>query len=62
MIEGVPTVAASPVTEAVGIPTIVIGAGPHCDGQVLVGPEMLGLSQGKRPKFASGTLVADATG
>lgn len=52
VIEGVPTEAARRVTEAVGIPTIGIGAGPHCDGQVLVGPEMLGLSTGRRPKFA----------
>ncbi len=52
VIEGVPTEAAARVTEAVGIPTIGIGAGPHCDGQVLVGPEMLGLSQEHGPRFA----------
>ncbi len=52
VIEGVPTEAARRVTEAVDVPTIGIGAGPHCDGQVLVGPEMLGLSTGRRPRFA----------
>ncbi|MFH5802554.1 3-methyl-2-oxobutanoate hydroxymethyltransferase [Alienimonas sp. DA493] len=42
---------AQAVTEAVGIPTIGIGAGPHCDGQVLVGADMLGLNPGFAPKF-----------
>lgn len=52
VLEAVPSDAAKRVTEALGIPTIGIGAGPHCDGQVLVGTEMLGLSSGHRPKFA----------
>ncbi|NNJ24787.1 3-methyl-2-oxobutanoate hydroxymethyltransferase [Alienimonas chondri] len=43
--------AAKAVTEAVGIPTIGIGAGPHCDGQVLVGADMLGMNPGFAPKF-----------
>jgi 3-methyl-2-oxobutanoate hydroxymethyltransferase len=52
VLEAVPTEAARRVTEAVGVPTIGIGAGPHCDGQVLVSSEMLGLSSGARPRYA----------
>ena len=39
------------VTEAVKIPTIGIGAGPHCDGQVLVGHDLLGLFSDFQPRF-----------
>jgi len=39
------------VTEKIGIPTIGIGAGPHCDGQVLVFHDFLGYSTGYLPKF-----------
>jgi 3-methyl-2-oxobutanoate hydroxymethyltransferase len=52
VLEGVPSEAGRRVTEALGVPTIGIGAGPHCDGQVLVSTEMLGLSTGPRPRFA----------
>ncbi len=52
VLEAVPTEAARQVTEALTIPTIGIGAGPHCDGQVLVSTEMLGLSAGPSPRFA----------
>jgi 3-methyl-2-oxobutanoate hydroxymethyltransferase len=52
VLEAVPSEAARRVTEGIGIPTIGIGAGPHCDGQVLVSSEMLGLSAGPRPRFA----------
>jgi len=42
---------AAKITDQVPIPTIGIGAGPHCDGQVLVVHDMLGLLDGFHPKF-----------
>jgi 3-methyl-2-oxobutanoate hydroxymethyltransferase len=66
VIEGVPADVAARVTEAVAIPTIGIGAGPHCDGQVLVCYDFLGMYRGMRPKFVKryaelGDSVVDAT-
>jgi 3-methyl-2-oxobutanoate hydroxymethyltransferase len=52
VLEAVPSEAAKQITDTLSIPTIGIGAGPHCDGQVLVSTEMLGLSAGPHPKFA----------
>jgi 3-methyl-2-oxobutanoate hydroxymethyltransferase len=51
VIEGVPDVVGALVTEAVGIPTIGIGAGPDCDGQVLVYHDAIGLENRFKPKF-----------
>ncbi|MCB0969901.1 MAG: 3-methyl-2-oxobutanoate hydroxymethyltransferase [Acidimicrobiales bacterium] len=51
VLEGVPTEVAAMVTEAVDIPTIGIGAGPDCDGQVLVYHDVLGLEDRLHPKF-----------
>lgn len=51
VVECVPVEVARSVTEAVSIPTIGIGAGPGCDGQVLVSYDMLGLFEGFRPRF-----------
>ncbi|MFW9889008.1 MAG: 3-methyl-2-oxobutanoate hydroxymethyltransferase [Candidatus Thorarchaeota archaeon] len=51
VIELAPSETAKVITEAIGVPTIGIGAGPHCDGQVLVLPDMLGLFQDFKPKF-----------
>ncbi|HXZ83683.1 MAG TPA: 3-methyl-2-oxobutanoate hydroxymethyltransferase [Acidimicrobiales bacterium] len=51
VLEGVPDLVASRVTAAIEIPTIGIGAGPACDGQVLVLHDLLGLSGGHVPKF-----------
>ncbi len=51
VIECLPVELARKVTEKVKVPTIGIGAGTHCDGQVLVGHDLLGLYDGHRPKF-----------
>lgn len=50
VLELIPRAIASDITRQLSIPTIGIGAGPDCDGQVLVSPDMLGLT-GFRPKF-----------
>jgi 3-methyl-2-oxobutanoate hydroxymethyltransferase len=52
VLEGVPESLAAKITEAVSVPTIGIGAGPHCDAQVLVLTDLLGLGFGAYPKFA----------
>jgi 3-methyl-2-oxobutanoate hydroxymethyltransferase len=51
VIEGVPDVVGAAVTEALEVPTIGIGAGPSCDGQVLVFHDLLGLGSRTPPKF-----------
>jgi len=51
VLEGVPAELGRRITESVGVPTIGIGAGPHCDGQVLVSYDFLGMYREMRPKF-----------
>lgn len=51
VLEHIPTDLAKDITQKLTIPTIGIGAGPHCDGQVLVTADVLGLS-GRQPPFA----------
>jgi 3-methyl-2-oxobutanoate hydroxymethyltransferase len=51
VIECVPSELAAMITERVSVPTIGIGAGPSCDGQVLVFHDLLGLYDGHTPKF-----------
>jgi len=62
VLEAVPDVVGRMVTAAVDVPTIGIGAGPHCDGQVLVFHDVLGLQDRVKPKFVRqyATLKADA--
>jgi 3-methyl-2-oxobutanoate hydroxymethyltransferase len=51
VLEGIPAEAARLVTRSTGVPTIGIGAGPWCDGQILVVHDLLGWSAGPVPKF-----------
>jgi 3-methyl-2-oxobutanoate hydroxymethyltransferase len=51
VLEKIPSSLAKKVTNAVAVPTIGIGAGPHCDGQVLVVYDMLGLTEEFKPRF-----------
>jgi 3-methyl-2-oxobutanoate hydroxymethyltransferase len=52
VLESVPRELAARITEKLRIPTIGIGAGPDCDGQVLVFHDLVGLTIGRKPKFA----------
>jgi 3-methyl-2-oxobutanoate hydroxymethyltransferase len=52
VLESLPREVAARITEKLRIPTIGIGAGPDCDGQVLVLHDMIGLTLGHKPKFA----------
>jgi 3-methyl-2-oxobutanoate hydroxymethyltransferase len=63
VIEGVPDAVGTAVTGAVDVPTIGIGAGPECDGQVLVFHDVLGLGTRKTAKFVRqyANLAEDAT-
>lgn len=51
VLEGIPSHIAESITKELAIPTIGIGAGPQCDGQILVMHDMLGLNTGHIPKF-----------
>ena len=51
VLEAVPSALAAQVTDSLHIPTIGIGAGPSCSGQVLVFHDFLGITEGKAPRF-----------
>ena len=51
VLEAVPAALARQVTQSLHVPTIGIGAGPHCDGQVLVYHDLLGITPGRVAKF-----------
>jgi 3-methyl-2-oxobutanoate hydroxymethyltransferase len=65
VLEAIPPDLAEEITRSVSIPTIGIGAGPHCDGQVLVCYDLLGMYPDLKPKFAKrfaevGAQIVDA--
>ncbi len=53
VLEGMPPAVARRITQSVQVPTIGIGAGPQCDGQILVIHDLLGLAGGRSPKFVA---------
>jgi len=62
LIEGTAAEVAEIITNSCEVPVIGCGSGPHCDGQILIAPDILGLTQGPSPKFAkSYGNLADAT-
>jgi 3-methyl-2-oxobutanoate hydroxymethyltransferase len=66
VLEGLPADLGRRITETVDVPTIGIGAGPHCDGQVLVCYDFLGMYRDVKPKFVKrfaelGDAIVDAT-
>ena len=66
LLEGIPSELGTRITAAVGIPTVGIGAGPGCDGQVLVCYDFLGMYPDLRPRFVKrfaelGDAIVDAT-
>ena len=65
VLEGIPRELAAQITQDLRIPTIGIGAGPDCDGQILVVNDLLGLTFNAPPKFARqyarlGELISSA--
>lgn len=56
VLEGIPTALGKIISQRLAIPTIGIGAGVECDGQVLVIYDLLGLTPGRRPKFSKDFL------
>jgi 3-methyl-2-oxobutanoate hydroxymethyltransferase len=66
VLEGIPSELGARITAAVGIPTVGIGAGPDCDGQVLVCYDFLGMYPDLRPRFVKrfaevGEAIVEAT-
>ncbi len=62
LIEGTAAEVAEIITKRCEVPVIGCGSGPGCDGQILIAPDILGLTQGRGPKFAkSYASLADST-
>jgi 3-methyl-2-oxobutanoate hydroxymethyltransferase len=58
VLECVPSELAAEISRSLAIPTIGIGAGPECDGQILVLHDVLGVAGGRRPRFAKDYTAA----
>ena len=61
VLEAIPSSLGAAITKSLAIPTIGIGAGPDCSGQVLVLQDMLGISPGKPPKFVKNFMDGHAS-
>ncbi|MBU9413531.1 3-methyl-2-oxobutanoate hydroxymethyltransferase [Burkholderia multivorans] len=61
VIEAVPASLGATITKRLSVPTIGIGAGPGCSGQVLVMHDMLGATRGRRPRFVRDFMAAGST-
>jgi len=61
LLEAVPNAVGKRVTEAVGVPTIGIGAGPDCSGQVLVNYDILDIYPGKKARFVKNFMAGQAS-
>lgn len=61
VLEAIPSELGKKVTDAIQIPTIGIGAGPDCSGQVLVMHDMLGAFPGRSPKFVKNFLTGQSS-
>jgi 3-methyl-2-oxobutanoate hydroxymethyltransferase len=61
VLEAIPSSLGKLITESLSIPTIGIGAGVNCSGQVLVLQDMLGISPGKPPKFVKNFMDGHAS-
>ena len=61
VLEAIPSALGEKITQSLHIPTIGIGAGPNCSGQVLVLPDLLGISPGKAPKFVKDFMAGNSS-
>ena len=61
VLECIPSALAKEISSKLNIPTIGIGAGKYCDGQVLVCYDMLGITQGKLPRFVRNFMSTEGT-
>ncbi|MEL0271310.1 MAG: 3-methyl-2-oxobutanoate hydroxymethyltransferase, partial [Gammaproteobacteria bacterium] len=61
VLECIPTKLGKEISESISIPTIGIGAGNYCDGQVLVSYDMLDINLGRKPKFVKNFMTGNSS-